>query len=407
MISIEEAVASVVANSTALPPRSVSLMESLGCHLAECIASPIDSPPFDKALMDGYAVRAADITTAQTSLDVIDQQMAGDVVHRTVGPGQAIRIMTGSPIPPGADTIVVLEHTETGDGSVIIQEHPVVADRHILRRGTCIRKNQVVLQEGDLLTPGRIGLLAEIGHDPVRVVPPPTVSILATGNELVPPSETPAAGQIRNSNGPMLQAMVQQWGGSPVDLGIGPDHPGKLGQLISSGLESDILILSGGVSAGDRDLVPALLRENGVVQEFHKVQLKPGKPLWFGTCGSTLVFGLPGNPVSSFVCFQLFVRLAMRRMKMDRLEDIPFEYGVLQSESPPGKRTTFFPGRVAWEPDRQPQVKLLRWHGSADLRTLADADCLVELPAGRQLAVGDSVRIVPLLGFDGPNSGGK
>ncbi len=405
MISIDDAVQSILKHSHPRGTVSAALSESRGRVLADDVVSDIDSPPFDKALMDGYALRAADVTHVDCVLNVVEEIVAGSVPSKVVGPHQASRIMTGSPLPDGADTIVVVENTSRGEGNqkVIIHQYPVDANKNILCQGECLRRSQVVLPSGIRLSAGKLGLLAEVGRDPVSVVSNPAVAILSTGNELVSANTVPIAGQIRNSNGPMLRGMVEGLGAVPVELGIGRDDPAELKRLIQEGLKHPVFILSGGVSAGDLDLVPGILRECNVEQVFHKVQLKPGKPLWFGICGKSLVFGLPGNPVSSFVCFRLFVALAIRALQGLNVSGISFDRGrLVGGHTTKGNRTVFFPARFvengesdAFETSgRMRQIELLPWKGSADLRTLAMADCLAELPAGTNIVDNGSVRFV-------------
>jgi len=312
--------------------------------------------------------------------------------------------MTGAPIPAGADAIVMVEQTELVEGpaaSVRLAKQQVQAGQHIMRRATSLRRGDVVLSTGAMLRPIEIGLLAEVGRPRVAVFPAPTVAVLSTGNELVAVADAPAAGQIRNSNGPMLGALVQRAGGCHIDLGIGRDDQNSLTQLVTRGLEADVLVLSGGVSAGVLDLVPGELASLGVAQVFHKVDLKPRKPVWFGVLadptGDKLVFGLPGNPVSSLVCFELFVRPAMARLAGGRADRLATQLARLTNDHRhQGDRPTYFPARLC-SIDGQSQVELLAWKGSADLRTLSSADCLAFFPKGeRAYRAGDEIDVVLL-----------
>jgi molybdopterin molybdotransferase len=402
MISVEEALQSVLKNACAKAPVTVSLEQALGCVLAEDITSDLDSPPHDKSLVDGYAVLAADAQSTPVELIVGEEVMAGEIPSRPVTSGTATRIMTGAPIPAGADAIVMVEQTELVDGdaaTVRLAKQPVQVGQHIMRRATSLQRGDVVLTRGARLRPIEIGLLAEVGRPQVSVFPSPNVAVLSTGNELVPVDECPAAGQIRNSNGPMLGALVQRAGGRHIDLGIGRDEQNSLAQLVGRGLEADVLVLSGGVSAGALDLVPGVLAERGVDQVFHKVDLKPGKPIWFGVLadpnGDKLVFGLPGNPVSSLVCFELFVRPAMVRLAGGCADRLPTQLARLTNDHRHrGDRPTYFPSRLRCV-DGQSHVELLAWKGSADLRSLSSADCLAFFPKGeRAYRAGDEIDVV-------------
>jgi molybdopterin molybdotransferase len=401
MLTVDQALGAVLARATCKPARRAPIREALGLVLAEDVASDVDSPPHDKAMVDGYALLAGDAANPPRELAVLEEVTAGEVPRRDVQSGAATRIMTGAPVPRGADSVVMIEQTaacgDDGSPRVRILE-PVRPGQNIMRAGTSLRRGQVVLRAGCVIRPIEVGLLAEVGRADVLAVPAPRVAVLATGNELVPPGEAPAAGQIRNSNGPMLEALVARCGGRATDLGIARDEAGELSRLAARGLEADVLILSGGVSAGVLDLVPAVLRQLGVVEIFHKVHLKPGKPLWFGQRGGSgesppcLVFGLPGNPVSSLVCFELFVRPALGRLagRHDAaLRTLRAE--LARTFSHRADRPTYHPAFVR-EEGSGATVDPLPWHGSADLNTLAAANCLAFFPAGqRQYAAGEEV----------------
>ncbi len=406
MISIEQALELIEEHSRVLPTDHVPLPEALGCCLAADAISDVDSPPFDKSMMDGFAVRSADIQQTSTRLDIVETITAGDVPERSIVAGTAAKIMTGSPMPHGADTVVMVEKSTTvEDGTaVLIDEFPIQPEQNVMRQGECLRQGQVILRAGTQLSAAHIGLLAEIGVDPVPVVRRPTVAVLSTGNELVSPAAKLRPGQIRNSNGPLLSSLARALGATVQPLGIVGDVDAELATAIQRGLQADVLVISGGVSAGIHDLVPACLLAAGVNQVFHKVALKPGKPVWFGqrtaADSNTLVFGLPGNPVSSLVCFHLFIRPTLQRIAGVATTDgfhSGEQVGRLQAEWRQSGRTTLYPATRAHSGDSiLPTITLLPWKGSADLRTVADADCLAELPAGTDFAAGDEVRYYPL-----------
>lgn len=407
MLTVDEALRLVLDHSAALPAVEVDAADALDHVLAEAVVSDVDSPPHDKSIVDGYAVDSADLADGCAELLLIEEVVAGVVPQRTLTRGQATRIMTGAPIPQGADAVVMVERTMSlaaeGATRIRIQDAPLRPGQNILPRACAMRCGETVLAPGALLRPIELGLLAEVGRSRVRVTSQPTVAVLATGNEIVPADQTPAAGQIRNSNGPMLAACVRKAGAVPIELGIARDERDDLARLVQRGLSADVLVLSGGVSAGILDLVPGVLADLGVQQVFHKVRLKPGKPLWFGVLPATpprshatLVFGLPGNPVSSLVCFELFVRPAIDRLA-GRPKLARTTRARLTAEfNHRGERATYQPAQLAQETG-EPAVTPLRWHGSADLRSLAAANALICFPAGdHTYPIGESVTVLVL-----------
>jgi molybdopterin molybdotransferase len=384
MLSVSEAQSLVLQQARPLASRSLPLDSSaLGCVLAEDVASDLDMPPYDKALMDGFAVRTADLPEGRGLLTVIEEVTAGQTPRLALGPQHATRIMTGAPIPAGADAVVMVERTRMLDGSrVQIEEKPMRPGHNILGRGREMRRGEIVLKAGTLLRPQEFGILATVGRTTAAVIPPSETALLSTGDEIVEAAQVPGPGQIRNGNGPMLQAQVWRAGSVPRSLGIARDRLESLRPLVAEGLRSDILVLSGGVSAGKLDLVPGVLQELGVQAHFHKVEMKPGKPVFFGTRGATLVFGLPGNPVSALVCFELFVRPAIRRLK--RYADPGphlVEAELVEDFAYRTDRPTYYPARLecgssGWK------VRPVPWFGSPDLRGLAQAQAFVVFPAG-------------------------
>ncbi len=407
MLTVDEALEQVLAHARPLAAGDYPLHDALGLVLAEDVAADVDSPPYDKSVVDGYAVIAADVAGRSAELKVIEELAAGDVPTRTVASGTAVRIMTGAPIPPGADAVVMVEQTEACDseklGRVRFPEGKVTTGQNIMRRASSMTRGQKVLSAGSRLRAIEIGLLAEVGRARVRAIGKPTLAVLSTGNELVPPSQTPGPGQIRNSNGPMLIAAAQAAAAAVVDLGIGRDDRAQLTELAAEGLRADVLVISGGVSAGRYDLVPEVLEQLGVQKIFHKVRIKPGKPLWFGAqrgdAGNRLVFGLPGNPVSSLVCFELFVRPAIARLAGRSVASAtPLEARLTCDHATRGDRPTYFPSRLA-SIDGAWSIEPLRWQGSGDLCTLAQANALACFPPGdRAYVAGETVSAIRLAG---------
>jgi molybdopterin molybdotransferase len=384
MLCVAEAQAVVQQHARPRSPEPAPLSPAtLGLVLAEDVAGDFDMPPYDKALMDGFAVRSFDLPEGRGILTVIDEITAGQTPRVPVGPGQAIRIMTGAPLPAGADAVVMIERTQALEGNrVQVDDKPPTPGQNVLDRGREIRQGEIVLPQGTLLRPQELGILATVGRTTVRVHPRPQVAVLSTGDEVVEPSETPGPGQIRNGNGPMLAGQVHRAGGLPRFLGIARDRLESLRPLVAEGLRSAVLVLSGAVSAGKLDLVPAVLQELGVQPHFHKVEMKPGKPVFFGTRESTLVFGLPGNPVSSLVCFELFVRPALRRL-LGHGQPGPHMVVAALAEDFAYRtdRPTYYPARLEVEGAGW-RVVPVPWFGSADLRGLARANALILFPSG-------------------------
>ncbi len=393
MISIDEALASVLERACPKGAARMGLERAADLTLAEDIRFDMDSPPYDKALMDGYAVRAADVADSTVRLEIVARITAGSVPRIALRAATAARIMTGAPLPQGADAVVMIERTTSGEGEqgawVRIDDPPVVAGQNILRRGLSARRGEVLLRRGHRLRPRDVGVLCEAGRTAVRVIRPPRVAVLATGDELVPPGVVPGAGQIRNTNGPLLAALARQLHAHCETLPICRDDRRWLDAAVRAGLDHDVLLLSGGVSTGDLDLVPAALRDAGVQCVFHKVHLKPGKPLWFGMREqgghTTHVFGLPGNPVGCLVCFRLFVRPLIQTLIGIEPTDRRTIAALLACDYEQlWDRPTYYPVVVAARDEGPPCVTPIRWQGSADQRAIARADGLALFPPGRR-----------------------
>lgn len=397
MLSLDDALRLLLDTVQPFPAERLPLDRCWKLTLAADVVSDVDSPPFDKALMDGYAVRAADVATGSAALTVIERITAGVVPTQTVTPGTAIQIMTGAPIPSGADAVVRVEETQDDGQSVRIAGQPVSAGQNVIRQGTAMKRGETVLTAGQTLSASRIAALAELGQHTVPVRRRPRLAVLATGDELVPVDVTPGPGQIRNSNESMLVAQIRTANAEPLPLGIARDNREDLAAKIRQGLDADVLVLSGGVSAGKLDLVPSELAAAGVRQVFHKVDLKPGKPIWFGEFAAAsgrrgYVFGLPGNPVSSLVCFELFVRTAIRRMMgHEPARPMATPARLVNGLHHRSDRPTFHPADLQWTPAGL-TARLATWHGSSDLRATVEANGMVFLPTGeRKYDAGDEV----------------
>ena len=398
MLTIAAAFDRLLATVTPANPVTLPLADSLGLSLAADVRATNDSPPFDKALMDGYAVLSSDLAQGTATLEVVELVTAGMVPKNSVSQGKAIQIMTGTPIPSGADLVVKVEECQRQAERVHISTKSTTAGTHLLKRGASVKEGQVVLRAGTSLNGSRIGALAELGSGQIQVYPRPFVAILATGDELVAVEQQPGPGQIRNSNEAMLVAQIQASGAIPMPLGVARDHRDDLRRKINQGLSCDVLVMSGGVSAGLLDLVPSELAAAGVEEVFHQVEMKPGKPVWFGVRREPrpcYVFGLPGNPVSSLVCCELFVRTALRQLMgspSPKPQSIPAS--LEHDYSARADRPVYHPSRLTWS-EQGPRVTLVPWHGSSDLCGTVQANAMCFLPGtARQYQEGDLLQTI-------------
>jgi len=382
LLTVSEALERVLQAATPLPPEEVPFREAAGRALSADVVAPFDMPPFDRSAMDGYAVRSADAGTAGVTLEVIGEIPAGHPGDIPVGPGQAARIMTGAPIPPGADAVQMVERVEAlEEGHRVRLAAGVIPGENVRHRGEEFRAGSVVLRAGIPIRAAETALLATLGIVRVPARRAPRVALLATGDELVEPDRLPLPHQIRNSNAYALESVLKDLRLPSIYLGIAPDEPAALAAAVRRGLEADVFCLSGGVSVGDYDFAEDALRGEGVEVLFHGVAVKPGKPLLFGRKGATLVFGLPGNPVSSLCDFSLFAVPALRRMlgfADPRHREVE---GVLIEEirQKPG-REWYAPARAEWR-DGAWRVAPVPTRGSADLAAVCRANCWLIVPA--------------------------
>jgi molybdopterin molybdotransferase len=396
VISVEEALRILESATAALPVQDCPLGEALGRVLARDVASDVDWPPFDTSAMDGYAVRLADLQQLDRALPERSGIVAaGDAPTSPLAPGEVVRVMTGAPIPEGTEAIVPVERARRESGRVSFEAAPEPG-AHIRRRGESIVSGTVLLIAGRRLAPGDTALAALAGADPVAVFRRPRVTIAVTGDELVEASGRPGAGQLRDSNGPMLAALCRASGLSPALAGRVADRAEDLERLFgNAGAGEDVLLTSGGVSAGDLDLLPGVARGSGFEILFHGVSVRPGKPIAFGRRNDTLWFGLPGNPVSTAVGFQLFVRYALDRLEGDARPGAPRVSARLVTDlRPAGSRETYRDA-VVRAIDGELRVEPLATRGSHDIAAHARANALLRQPAGGgRLSAGSIVECV-------------
>ncbi len=393
MAEAEEIIHSVTGT---MPVERVPLADTLGRTLGEDIAADIDIPPFDNSAMDGYAVRLADLKGSPAQLPVSQEIQAGQDPDEPLRPGSCARIMTGAPIPSLCDAVVPVEWTEGTDPVTILKIPP---EAHAIRRaGEDVHVGQTVLRRGQLITPPIVGMLASAGCSLVPVRSRPSCVVMTTGNELVDHTEKPTGGQIRNSNGPALQAQIVACGGAVSRVMTARDDVSSLQMALGQSFSDDILVLSGGVSVGRYDYVKEVLREMGVDILFWRVLQRPGKPLLFGRRGRTLVFGLPGNPVSSSVCFDRYVRTTIGSMLGRIVTERPRQRARLDGEIRKVRELQYFArGFLTRDVDGKLTVSPTGPQGSGVYSSMALADCIIHLPAGDEAPhPGGVVEVEPL-----------
>lgn len=331
MITYEQALEDVLKNTRMLAADKVSIEKSVGRILKEDIISGVEMPPFNKSAMDGYALNHLDIKKVPVKLRCVGLIQAGGVFKRKIKRGECVKIMTGAALPENTDCVVMVESTRVSAGAVEILKLAQKGE-NVFARGEDFGRGQKVLENGTRIFSSHVAILVTIGRKFVKVNGSPRVAILNTGSEIVLPGRKLSGNKIYNSNGLMLQSLLKSDGLEPVVLGIAKDNKKELQKLIKKGLDSDILLISGGVSVGDYDLVPDVLTELGVKKIFHKVSIKPGKPVFFGIKDKTLVFGIPGNPISNFVAYFIFVKPAIQKMMGYQDCGVGFKEGMLAAE---------------------------------------------------------------------------
>jgi molybdopterin molybdotransferase len=390
MIPFEEALNIVLSNANTLGTEHITLLQSLNRTLAEDILSDTDIPPFNKAAMDGYACRKADLTN---ELEVVEEIQAGSVPQKSIGKNQCCRIMTGAMVPEGADFILMKENAQLSKNKVIC----TVQSNHtnICYLAEDIKNGDIVIKKGITLLPQHIAILSSVGSVNPLVYKQPHIAIISTGNELVEPDQKPGISQIRNSNGFQLYSQVFQLGLSPQYLGIIKDNEASLKKILCDAIEKyDLILVSGGVSVGDYDYVPEVLKQLEVLIKFHGLMAKPGKHLLFGTKNNHYVFGLPGNPVSSFVQFELLVRpllnLMMGKEHRETFVQIPLEEKFIRKKN---NTVDFIP--VIITPFNT--ASLVDYHGSAHIHSYTKANGIMKIPIGTsEFNKGELVYVRPL-----------
>jgi molybdopterin molybdotransferase len=410
MISFEAARAKVieVLSARACAPERETLDLSaapaapLGRILAESINADRNYPPFNRSIRDGFALRSADATAPGAKLRLIAESRAGVAYTGTVGPGECVRILTGAPVPRGADAVIMHEFTRE-EGDFVMFEQTARAGQYYVLAGAEARIGEVVVSRGTRLGYAELAVAAEVGQSRIEVARRPRVAILSTGDELVPVDRPPGPYQIRNSNNISLAAQVTLAGGEALAAGSARDEVADLREGIERGLEADLLLLSGGVSAGKYDLVEPVLKDLGAEIFFDAVALRPGKPVVFGWCRGKPVFGLPGNPVSTMVTFELFVVPAIEALSGCPPKPLPvFKARLAHPVDEKGGVAHVLPARVTWpkgETGPEPKVEVLLWEGSGDIGAVVRGNCYLVVHASRlHLQAGEWVDVLPRRG---------
>lgn len=381
-VEVDEARRIVLESAVAMPAERVTLQEALGRTLAGPITADMDIPPFPNSAMDGYAVRAADLPVPGTELPVSGVVRAGEWPTETMAPGTCWSITTGSPVPAGADTVVPVEETVECDGGLVRFESVHERGRHVRRAGRDVERGDTVIEAGAAITPAAMGILAMVGMAEVPVSRRPTISIVSTGDELVAPTEMPRKGQIRNSNATALVAQASAAGAVVDQVLHARDEEESTRLAMEKGLSSDVLVISGGVSMGTHDIVRGVLEKMGVEWMFWKVRQRPGKPLAFGMMGDRRILGLPGNPVSSSVGFDQYVRPLLLRMQGRHPIWRPRYRAILEGElNKPAGLHVFARGVASAGDGTRLVVRPTGPQGSNLFTSMLLANCLVHLPA--------------------------
>jgi molybdopterin molybdotransferase len=398
LLSVEDALARILEDVSPTPAETVMIEEAHGRVLAEPLQALVTQSPFDASAMDGYALRAADIGTLPATLAVIGEVAAGHPFPGSVYPGQAVRIFTGAPVPDGADTVVIQEDADRDGDKVLVREGGQEG-RNIRLRGFDFREGDQLLPAGRRMGPREIALAAAMGHRPVAVHRRPRITVLSTGDELVPPGGRPGPGQIIASNHLGIGALCEAAGAQVQQLGIARDTREDLLAHVSKAAGADVLVTSGGASVGDHDLVAPVLESKGMAIAFWKIALRPGKPLMFGRLGASRVLGLPGNPVSSFVCARIFlVPLVRALLGQPAGTDHAIQGRLAVPVEANGPRQHYMRAVSVPGSDGLPLITPVRSQDSSLLSPLAEADCLLVRPPSAPAAPLGT--LVPILSLD-------
>jgi molybdopterin molybdotransferase len=395
MITFQDALTKILKNTQALSVEKIPVEESVSHVLAENIYSKIDMPPFNKSAMDGYALKAADTIKIPVKLECVGTISAGQSVNKHIKKGQCLKIMTGAAIPEGADSVVMIENTRADNNNYVEILSRVKTGQNICIKGEDIKRNQKVGKKGTVVSVSDIALIAAAGKQVISVVRKPRVAFFNTGDEIIPLTKRLTKNKIYNSNGPQLIALLKSCGINAKFLGIIKDDPCHLRKAMEEGMKYDLLLISGGVSMGDYDFIPEVLKGLGVKEIFHNVRIKPGKPLFFGSHKKGVVFGIPGNPVSNFTSFILFIQPAINKMMGYQNCKPEFKEGVIENSFQQKEGRKHFVPVKAVKKENQYYLKSVNSHGSADIVSLSNADGFMIIDADRKaVKTGEKVKFI-------------
>ncbi len=397
MLSVVEALQKIMESATPLGTRLIPIENALSHVIVDDIKADRPLPPFNRVAMDGFAVRSDDFKDGKAQLKIVGHIQTGVASESEISPGEAVQIMTGAPCPESADAVVKIENAVIEGETVILNEPKIKPGLNIAPRGEDAEEGKILIEKGSPLTTAGIAICASVGIEQVEVYRKPTLRVMSTGSEIISPAKQPLPHQIRDCNSYTVRTLSRAMDVDVTFLGIGEDDTEVLGKLVEEGLKGDILILSGGVSMGEYDHIPSILHDKGVQKIFHKVKVKPGKPIWFGkSSNGCYVFGLPGNPVSVQTCFRIFVDPLIKKLSGDRSPEHSYlKLELMETAVSKTVREHFMPGRMDIHQGKT-CIKAVPIRGSGDFSSFEVSQGLIRFPADQKtMEAGDIIDFLP------------